>query len=121
MATAKKTTTTKKTTSTSDAPKKPRTPKPVVENKEPTDITENTKIKKEETPKKPDKVLVSIPYDPSETMEEPFMHGSVNGKFYRLRRGREHLVTPSLAEEILRRNKTAKELEEFVDRKRIRE
>ena len=88
MATTKKSTTAKKATSTSSAPKKPRSPKPVVEKvAEPIENTEPV----EEAPVKVavkksgnEKVRVFIPLDPSETLREQFVHGSVNGKFYRL-------------------------------------
>jgi len=124
MATTKKSTTTKKATSTSSAPKKPRAPKPVVEEvAEPIENTEPV----EEAPVKVavkksgnEKVRVFIPLDPSETLREQFVHGSVNGKFYRLLRGTEHLLDRSLAEHILFRIKTARELEDYVEEKRYK-
>ena len=124
MATAKKSTTTKKSTSTSTAPKKPRTPKPVVEKVAESDVTAEEKVTEEKPAKvtetKTEKVRVFIPLDPSETSREQIVHGSMNGKFYRLLRGKEHLLERGLAEHILFRIKTAQELEDYVEEKRYK-
>lgn len=121
MATAKKSTTAKKS---SDAPKKPRAPKPVeekskaeestFEKKEPVNPVSNTESVKIR------KVTVFIPLDPSETSEKQMIHGSVNGKFYRLSRGAAHELDESLAEHIKDRFKSARVLEEFVEANRYK-
>ena len=124
MATAKKSTTTKKSTSTSTAPKKPRTPKPVVEKVAEPDVPAEEKVIEAKPAKvaatKTEKVRVFIPLDPSETSREQIVHGSMNGKFYRLLRGKEHLLERGLAEHILFRIKTARELENYVEEKRYK-
>ena len=130
----KKPTTTKKSASSSSTTKRTYTKKtvPAVEKPkavaaaEPKELEVDPFVEQEKPKQKPakenpnEKVRVFIPLDPSEQEHVTYIDGSDNGKFFHLQRGKEHELDKGLAENILFRIKTARELEEYVEEKRYK-